>query len=46
MNWYKHSIDEVIEYLGTSMEKGLTDNEVIKRLEIYSTNELKVNYIR
>ncbi|WFA09613.1 calcium-translocating P-type ATPase, SERCA-type [Tissierella sp. Yu-01] len=41
MNWYRHSKEEVFEYLGTSVEKGLTDKEVEKRLEIYSANELQ-----
>ena len=41
MNWYKQGKDEVVKNLGTSIEKGLTDLEIQKRLEKYGTNELK-----
>ena len=40
MNWYKQGEEEVLKNLGTSIEKGLTDLEVQKRLEKYGTNEL------
>ena len=41
MNWYKQRKEDVLKYLGTNMEKGLTDLEVEKRLERYGTNEFK-----
>lgn len=41
MNWYKQGKDEVVKNLGTSIDKGLTDLEIQKRLEKYGTNELK-----
>ena len=41
MHWYKLGKSEVIKNLGTSMEKGLTDLEVKRRLERYGKNELK-----
>lgn len=40
MNWYKQEKEEVLKNLGTSIEKGLTDLEVEKRLERYGANEL------
>ena len=40
MNWYKQGRGEILKNLGTSIEKGLTDLEVQKRLERYGTNEL------
>ncbi len=41
MHWYKLGKSEVIKNLGTSMEIGLTDLEVKRRLERYGKNELK-----
>ncbi|MDR7870133.1 MAG: calcium-translocating P-type ATPase, SERCA-type [Tissierellaceae bacterium] len=41
MNWYKLGKEDVLRNLGTSIEKGLTDVEVEKRLEKYGKNELK-----
>ncbi|MCK6468432.1 MAG: cation-translocating P-type ATPase, partial [Candidatus Brocadia sinica] len=39
MNWYQLHIKEIIQKLGTS-EEGLSDNEVIKRLQHYGLNKL------
>lgn len=41
MNWYKQGIGEITRNLGTSIEKGLSDFEVEKRLKKYGPNELK-----
>lgn len=41
MNWYKQGIGEITKNLGTSIEKGLTDIKVEKRLEKYGKNELR-----
>ena len=40
MNWYKQGKSELVKNLGTSMEKGLVELEVEKRLENYGKNEL------
>jgi Ca2+-transporting ATPase len=38
--WYAAKIDEVLESLETS-KKGITDEEALRRLEVYGPNELK-----
>ena len=40
-NWFSKSVEEVKNELTTDLEKGLTDEEVIRQREKYGTNELK-----
>ena len=41
MEWFQRNKQELISKLNTDLEKGLTDDEVAKRLEKYGPNELK-----
>lgn len=41
MEWYKKNKEEVVSQLSTNIEKGITNEEVQKRLEKYGPNELK-----
>ena len=40
-NWFQKDVEEVEKELQTSLEKGLTNEEVAKRREKYGLNELK-----
>ena len=40
-NWFQKDVEEVEKELETSLEKGLTSEEVVKRREKYGLNELK-----
>ncbi|MDW7661824.1 MAG: cation-translocating P-type ATPase [Bacillota bacterium] len=39
--WYKKTIEEVIKELDVSIEQGLSEQDVVKRLEQYGENKLK-----
>ena len=40
-NWFNKTVDEAISTLKTDAEKGLSQEEVVKRQEKYGLNELK-----
>ncbi|GAE33891.1 cation-transporting ATPase [Halalkalibacter akibai JCM 9157] len=40
MNWYKLKEEEVTSSVGTSIERGLSEKEVEKRLKRYGYNKL------
>jgi P-type Ca2+ transporter type 2C len=40
MKWFNFSTEEVIKYLETNTDKGLTENEVASRVAKYGANEL------
>ena len=41
MEWYKKAKEEILSQLNTSMNEGLSQQEVEKRLVKYGPNELK-----
>lgn len=41
MEWYRQSKEDSLSTLDTSVDSGLTSDEVLSRLEKYGTNELK-----
>ena len=40
--WHQHSVDTVLDMLGTHVESGLSDEEAARRLETHGPNELPV----